>query len=309
MRIALTNLTDTQKTSDRRSAKINKTLQVSIQRRHPTDESITVFNTALNHIIQPTLSIDAFFALAKAARCTAVEIRNDLDGTAILDGTDAQTIKRLSIKYDLDILSINALQKFNLWNEERSHQAHSLFDFAQACGATAVVLVPDNDGKVVSKATAAQALREALTALQPLLKARELIGLIEPLGFETASLRLKRDAIDAICDIDGSESFALVHDTFHHYLSEEKELFPDHTGLIHASGVTEQDHSTLLLRDEHRALIDDNDILGNTEQIGTLLKSKPDLVVSLEPFSPDTQKQPEPLVSILECFNYLSDSV
>lgn len=268
-----------------------------------------MFTTALNHIIQPSLSIDAFFSLANSTQCSAVEIRNDLDGTAILDGTDPMTIKRLSREYSLDILSINALQKFNLWNAERFSQANELFDYAQTCGAAAVVLVPENEGILASKTTNGQILRDALKALKPLLESRKLIGLVEPLGFDTSSLRLKREAVSAICDIGGTASFALVHDTFHHYVSQEEDLFPEHTGLIHASGVTENNLPVEMLRDEHRTLIDGQDILNNTGQIAALVKANKDLAVSLEPFSPELQNQSRPLTNINNCIKYLKDNL
>ena len=40
---------------------------------------------ALNHMVAPRLGVEAFFALAAALGCEGVEIRNDLQGTAIAD--------------------------------------------------------------------------------------------------------------------------------------------------------------------------------------------------------------------------------
>jgi 2-keto-myo-inositol isomerase len=42
---------------------------------------------ALNHMVAPQLDIARFFELAKSLGIGAVEIRNDLEGNAILDGT------------------------------------------------------------------------------------------------------------------------------------------------------------------------------------------------------------------------------
>lgn len=266
-----------------------------------------MFTRSLNHIIQPSLSIEAFFSLAKSAECQAVEIRNDLTNTAIQDGTSAETVKKLSEKFELEILSINALQQFNIWNSTRAQQAGELFDYAKACGARAVVLVPDNNGSLGSTQHRQQILQDALTALKPLLEQRELIGLIEPLGFETASLRSKREAIDAIIEIDGSKSFALVHDTFHHFLGGETDLYPEFTGLVHASGVAEPHQDKLALRDEDRILVNDKDILNNVGQLATLLGAAPQLPVSLEPFSPMIQNQLAPLTEITSCFSYLDE--
>lgn len=268
-----------------------------------------MFTYALNHIIQPSLSIDAFFSLAKSTQCTAVEIRNDLPGTAILDGTTANTVKELSDRYQLSILSINALQKFNHWNPERAQLAIDLFEYAEACGAQAVVLVPDNEDNGEPVEQRRQKLREALTKLKPLLDKHHLLGLVEPLGFATSSLRTKREAVEAITEISGTDSFALVHDTFHHYLSDEKELFPELTGLIHASGVTHRSQPKQALRDEHRALIDNDDIMDNEGQISSLLKANSKLTISLEPFSPTIQNQSDPKNQIIDCFKHLENVV
>ena len=40
---------------------------------------------AINHMTAPALTLDAFFALAVSLGTSAVEIRNDLDGNAIME--------------------------------------------------------------------------------------------------------------------------------------------------------------------------------------------------------------------------------
>ena len=44
---------------------------------------------ALNHMAAPQLDLAAFFALARQLGLSEVEIRNDIAGEAILDGTPA----------------------------------------------------------------------------------------------------------------------------------------------------------------------------------------------------------------------------
>ena len=51
---------------------------------------------ALNHMTAPRLSSASFFALARSLGHEAVEIRNDLAGNAILDGTAAATVRALA---------------------------------------------------------------------------------------------------------------------------------------------------------------------------------------------------------------------
>ena len=71
---------------------------------------------------------------------------------------------------------------------------------------------------------------DALTALAPLLRSTGVVGLVEPLGFPECSLRLKREALDAIDAVEGADVFKLVHDTFHHHVAGETEIFPGPDG-------------------------------------------------------------------------------
>ena len=78
---------------------------------------------ALNHMAAPALKIDSFFALAKSLGIDSVEIRNDLSGNAILDGTKPAEIKAAAERHGVTTISINALQRFNEWNETRAAEA------------------------------------------------------------------------------------------------------------------------------------------------------------------------------------------
>ena len=127
-----------------------------------------------------------------------VEIRNDLAGNAILDGTPPATVRALADEAGVTIVSINALQRFNEWTAEREREAVELADYAQACGASALVLVPVNDGSGRANGERQGNLRVALKALKPILSSRGITGLVEPLGFEICSLRSKQEAADAI---------------------------------------------------------------------------------------------------------------
>src|SRR5690606_6073650 len=117
----------------------------------------------------------------------AVEIRNDLEGRAILDGTRSETTRAEAERAGVSILSINALQKFNHWDETRAAEADELISYAAACDAKALVLVPANDGSRLDEADRTADLREALASLAPKFSAANLTGLVEPLGFESCS--------------------------------------------------------------------------------------------------------------------------
>ena len=101
---------------------------------------------ALNHMVAPQLDLRSFFQLARDAGVTDVEIRNDIAGKAIIDGTSAATVKALAEEAGVTILTINALQKFNRWDAAREAEAAALAQYAHDCGAKALILVPVNDG-------------------------------------------------------------------------------------------------------------------------------------------------------------------
>ena len=68
----------------------------------------------LNRIIYPKLGLEDFFKFTKDLDLNKVELRNDLPGGKIMDGYSPEELKELSKKYGVEILTINALQKFNL---------------------------------------------------------------------------------------------------------------------------------------------------------------------------------------------------
>jgi len=100
---------------------------------------------ALNHIVAPRLDFPHFVALARELGITDVEIRNDLPGVVLQDGTPAASVRAVAAAAALRILAINALQHFNVWSETRAAEAAELADYAHDCGAGALVLCPLND--------------------------------------------------------------------------------------------------------------------------------------------------------------------
>ena len=246
---------------------------------------------ALNHVMAPRRDLAGFFGLARELGLDRVEIRNDLLGTAIQDGTLAGVVRDAAQARAITILSINALQRFNEWNPVRATEAEELADYAVACGAQALVLCPVNSvDDARGEARRADDLREALAALRPMLSARRLTGLVEPLGFAESSLRRKRDAIEAIDAVGGAEVFRVVHDTFHHFLSGEAEMFPDRTGLAHISGVEDRTLPHDSIRDAHRVLVGPGDIVGNFGQMAALRRGGYGGPFSFEPFSPSVHE-------------------
>ena len=246
---------------------------------------------AINHIVAPRKSFAELVELAHALGLDQVEIRNDLEGVPIRDGTAPERIREAAEAGGVRILSINALQRFNDWNAARAAEAAALARYAERCGAAALVLCPVNDvGYRPTESERQDRLRDALRGLAPILTDAGIIGLVEPLGFEQSSLRLKADAVAAIDDLGQGDRFRLVHDTFHHFLAGEVRMFPDWTGLVHISGVDDAALPLDRMRDEHRVLIGHDDILGNIGQIVALMEGYGG-PYSFEPFAASVHAQ------------------
>jgi len=241
---------------------------------------------ALNRMSAPCITFGEFAALCRRLDVGAIEIRNDLRGVEIEDGASAAAIKAAAAENGLTILSINALQRFDLFDATRASEALALAQYAAACGAQALVLCPTNSRQDERTAAERHAnLTAALKHLKSILEDHGLVGLIEPLGFEECALRRKSDAVKAIYDAAGERHFQLVHDTFHHHLSGEDIFYPDLTGLVHVSGVEDRELSVDRMRDGHRVLVGAADRLDNIGQLNTLFARGYRGHVSFEPFS------------------------
>lgn len=246
---------------------------------------------ALNHMAAPARSHAELFDLAVALGIGAVEIRNDLKGVAITDGTKAAVVRADATARGLDILSINALQRFNHWTPERAEEARYLVDYASECGAVALVMCPVNDVTWQPATVERLAhLRQALEGLAPILSDAGILGFIEPLGFAECSLRSKREAVEAIDHLGAGAPFRVVHDTFHHHLAGEPALFPQHTGLVHISGVSDPGIAVAAMRDPHRVLVGPDDRIGNVAQMRALIDTFYRGPFSFEPFAAEVHR-------------------
>lgn len=258
---------------------------------------------SLSHILAPRQSTAEFFAMARALGVTDVEIRNDTpDVVGTLQPAD---VKAAAQAAGVNLLSINALYPFNVWNDERRAQTEKLADYAAASGAEALVMCPLNDGTPVSQADVVTALK----AIKPILESRGIKGLVEPLGFPVSSLRRKADAIAAIQAAGGEGLFKLVHDTFHHHLASETEFFPEWTGLVHISGVADTDVTVDQMLDAHRVLVDQRDRLGNVPQIRALQAAGYQGPFSFEPFATEVQELADPQTALADSMGWLREQV
>ena len=269
-----------------------------------------VLKFSLNHIICPSRSTQELIATAAQLDIKAIELRNDIQTHSITDLQQAREIGAAARESDIEILTINALYPFNIWNQERETQAEDLARLANACGAQGLVLCPFNEaGYGANEAEKAANLRTALTKLDMILGQYNLRGFVEALGFPVSSLQFKREAVDAIKELGLANRFGLVHDTFHHKGAGESEMFTNMTSLVHISGVEDPDITFKSMLDAHRILIGPHDRLDNIAQIRQLLADGYDGYFSFEPFSRDIQVLPDPLAAAKASMEYIVEQL
>lgn len=247
---------------------------------------------------------DAFVGLARSLGCEGVEFRNDLPGP--LFGEDEPVRVRTKTRQTgVRVLAMAEITAFNNWSDRKRAEAMELIQTAADCGAEAVTLIPRCDGLGCGNGERQANLRVALRELAPMLAARELIGLVEPLGFEICSLRHKSEAVDAIEALGLAERFRLVHDTFHHTLAGGGPMFAGHTGIVHFSGVTNPELALHELRDQHRVLADARDRLGSAAQIKELRNAGYSGPVSIEAFAPSVHALRDPDRELTRSFEFI----
>lgn len=260
---------------------------------------------ALNHMTVPSQSSPALFALAQSLGCTGVELRNDLSAP-LFDGEPPETIKHLAQSHGLSIHALSEVKAFNTPSPEMLPAALHLMDAAAACGARAITLIPRVGGPLPDPAQTRQDLGTALSLLAPHLERHGLVGLVEPIGFHTSTLRHKSDVVAVIEALGLTGRVQLVHDTFHHHLAQGGPIYADHTGLVHVSGVIDTEIPDAAMTDAHRVLVGADDRLGNLEQIRALLADGYDGPISMEAFSPDVHRMTDPKASLSRSFNFIS---
>ncbi|WP_320128601.1 TIM barrel protein [uncultured Sphaerochaeta sp.] len=242
----------------------------------------------LNRIVSPSLSLPIFLTLAERSGFGAVELRNDLGKTDVTDGLGVEIWKNTTLR----IVSINALQRFNDDEEKlstRYSELQEMVRISRLIGVESIVLCPVNDkNDARSKEQRMEDTTRALGIYGPLFLDSGIQGLVEPLGFVSSSLRYKKDALDAIDQSGFPACYQLVHDTFHHYLSGEQELYPHRTALVHVSSVTVPTPLSSVV-DDARLLPASSDELGSQDQIDKLLRGGFCGCISFEAFSPKVQ--------------------
>jgi 2-keto-myo-inositol isomerase len=264
---------------------------------------------SLNRVAKPQIPLVDFLRFAADLGMKHVEVRNDFTEKGVLDGLSDAELKKARAEHGVEVVSINALYPFEDASQLKANLAklRSLVADAKRVNCPFIVLCPLNDGK--DRRSAAERSRDLVSSLNaygPILAESGIKGLIEPLGFEVSSLRTKRAALDGVAKSTHPRSFGLLHDTFHHFLAGETELFPKQTGLIHVSGVLAGKDKPAIT-DDDRILVTPEDIMDTRGQVRELVKGECTALISYEPFSPAVRALglPELKEAILRSVSFL----
>jgi 2-keto-myo-inositol isomerase len=249
---------------------------------------------ALNRTCCPDMSLDGFIALARGAGVRAVEIRNDIEGREFADGTPAAEVRAKLDAAGLAVASVNALQRFNDWTPDRAQEARAIIAYAAALGAPGVVLCPvHNEDHGWTGVDSERNLRDGLRQLRPILMDHGVTGYVEPLGMTGSTMKRQDMAVAAVTDIDGWDAYKLCYDTFQFFRCGDTQLFPERIGLAHMSGIARADLAPDALTEPDRGLIFVGDRVGNVAQLLALKAAGYQGFVSMEPFSPEVQGDPD----------------
>lgn len=262
---------------------------------------------ALNRTCAPQLALPEFIALAKAVGVQAVEIRNDIEGREFADGTPAAEIKARLDAAGLAVASVNALQRFNDWTPARAAEAEVLIARAAALGAPGLVLCPvHTKDHGWTEAEAEKNLRDGLRQLRPILQHHGITGYVEPLGMKGSTMKRQAMAVAAVGDIDGWDAYRLCYDTFQYYRCGDTRLFPERIGLAHMSGIARTDLAPGELTEPDRGLVFVGDRVDNIAQLRALQTAGYDGFVSMEPFSPEVQNDPQLAAHLRASLDYVA---
>lgn len=259
---------------------------------------------ALNHMTVAAASFAELIDVATATGAAGIEARTDL-ASPLFDGLDPAEAGRRLRAAGLRFFALAEVKCFNDWSDLRAEEAAALIETARAAGAEGVALIPRNDGGGLGNGERQANLRIALRELHPMLKEAGLKGLVEPLGFPSCALRHKQEAVDTVAALGAEETFALVHDTFHHALAGGGPIFPEMTGMVHVSGVADPAPTFDEMQDAHRGLVDGADRLGNVAQLRALAEAGYDGPVSFECFAPEVHALADPVAAIRGSMAYL----
>ena len=148
-----------------------------------------------------------------------------------------------------------------------------------------------------------------MTDLKVILDKHNLQGYVEALGFPISTLRFKKEAIEAINDVDGNDVFGLVHDTFHHVGANDPDMYPQVTSLVHVSAVIDKDITFADMLDGHREFVMADDRLNSISQVKSLIDGGYDGYISFEPFYAGLWDLQDPVSEIRKSMEYMKKAL
>lgn len=232
----------------------------------------------LNRKAIPGRSLDEFFSFVQSLGIHDIELRNDMtdsnNASTIIDNGNVEDFKKLHDKYQMNILTFNAISLFNKPEklQDNLKLLEEMCQLSNQIGNDAIIFCPDVDGN--DKRTVTEKLDDAVHNLREygkVLNKYHLNGLIEPLGFKDSTLRYPWEAL-RIIDYSGLTNFKIVVDTFHFYLAHitaeefKNKVDIDKVGLVHLSGI-DPIHEIREVQDQDRLFVSNEDILQNVEQV------------------------------------------
>jgi 2-keto-myo-inositol isomerase len=258
----------------------------------------------LNQKTAPKLGFAAFLDLAAELGCVGVEPRNDL-GRPVFDGIEPVRAGEMARERGLRFIGLSEIYPFNDWNENRRAAVASLIEVAQASGAETVSLIPRVDGREDDGPERARTLRAVLAEILPMLHGTGVVGLVEPIGFSTSSIKLQREATQAIESLGADDRLGIVHDTFQHALADDADIIVRHIRLVHISGIASGSDILTDSLDAQRILVDESDRTDTSGQVKQLLEAGYTGPFSYECTSPLVQDIGDPKARIDASITYL----
>jgi 2-keto-myo-inositol isomerase len=259
-------------------------------------EGCEMIARALNQRTLRHLTFADFLDAAQQLECVGIEPRNDL-GRPIFDGIDPIVAGQMARERGLRLLGLSEVYGFNVWDDQRAAQIAVLIEIAVAAGAETISLIPTVDDRPT------RPLRAVMRDILSMVDGSSVIPLIEPIGFESSSLRHKAELVEAINAVGGP--FKLIHDTFQHSIAGEREIFAPYTQIVHISGISVPEVRLDATQDAHRVLIDAQDRCESIAQISAFLEAGYGGAFSFESTEPTLSAAPDLIEQIGRSFDFI----
>lgn len=255
----------------------------------------------INRKAAPGLDLKDFIQMVSELGIKYIELRNDItgkvDNSTILDGYDADEIKELLDKSNIQVVDINAQGNMDSVDklDENLRSLQEMIDIGEKLDVKNILFCPIRDTNDTRDAdTKYKEAVENMRVYSKILKENNMSGLLEPLGFGDSSLQTPWLAQDIIKEAN-VDNFKLVADNFHYYLANvtrsdfNNKVNPNMVGLVHLSSVVEEKPREIL-DDADRIMLSERDIMDAVDHVKMFNDSSYNGLYSFEPFSPALYK-------------------